>query len=119
MPLLKARSQPRSRVGQFRTAACWERYSSQNLGSRGQAKPEYNAGGTLYVYAERLQGRELERARQLFATATHRLSCQYVSGVNVKDRLTIGGQVHEIGSVEDVDNLRRTLKLLTATEDNG
>ena len=60
-----------------------------------------------------LSGRELEIARQLVPTATHRVEMQFMDDIDEKMRLTdrsLGSRVLNIDNYQDVDERRRKLR---------
>jgi SPP1 family predicted phage head-tail adaptor len=59
-----------------------------------------------------LEGRELETARQQFATVTHRLEMRHRAGVTPKMRAVHGTRVFDIEAVVNVGEQNREMRLL-------
>lgn len=63
-----------------------------------------------------LAGRELEFARQVVATATHRIRIRYHAGLTTKDRITLGARTFNINYIDTQDQ-RHFWQTILATEE--
>ena len=64
-----------------------------------------------------LSGRELERAREVVANATHEVKMRYRDGVNAQKRIRHDNRFLNIESVRNVDERGREL-VLTCVEES-
>lgn len=67
---------------------------------------------TVRGKVEPLTGRELDRVRQLHATATHRVSTRYLAGVLTTYRVTFRGRTFAINDVRNPEERGRELILI-------
>lgn len=85
--------------------------------TRGHTVAEWQ---TLYadVPAEvvTLSGREVELARQITASADHRITIRYHSGITEEMRFALGDRVFNIVWINNVDQRNRTLETLCTEE---
>lgn len=56
-----------------------------------------------------LTGRELERARQVVAEATHRIRIRYLEGLQAQDWIEHDGETYEVGHVANPDRRNREM----------
>jgi len=71
------------------------------LGDRGQTTYTMNVVGTVYARITTLEGKKLDLARQVIASATHEIRIRYLEGVTPECDITFGDRVFEIGSVNN------------------
>lgn len=62
-----------------------------------------------------LAGRELERAREVVANATHQVKTRYRDGINTRKRLRHDNRILNIEAAQNVDERDREL-ILTCVE---
>ncbi len=84
-------------------------------GDRGQASKTWSTYATVWAAVDELSGRKLELARQLVATASHKLIIRYHADLTVKDRVVWGDKTLWIGHVENWSGMGFT-QTLTCTE---
>lgn len=89
--------------------------ATDTLNARGEAVPAWSTVTTLWGAIDPLSGREGFEARQLYASASHRIRLRYRAGIVPKMRLTKGARVFEIDAILNVDERNRELVCL-ATE---
>jgi SPP1 family predicted phage head-tail adaptor len=108
------------RAGQYRQFADVEHNVKTTMGDRGQIKPDWQ---TLYssvpMSIENLSGRQLELARQLIPTATHKVQLRYLSGIAPMMRVAFNGRYFNIESVDEKDFRDRYLTLLCTEQEGG
>lgn len=84
-------------------------------GNRGQAETTPITLATVPAAIEELSGTELEKAKQLVATATTRVTIRYYEGLTTADRVQFGDRVLNIGHILNFDNRNFSL-VLTCSE---
>lgn len=92
---------------------------STSVGDRGERTgAATTVASSVPCSIETLAGRELEQARQLYATATVRVAMYVASSWAVApgDYLTFGSRTLYIGHVNDVDQLGVLVELLCGEE---
>ncbi len=105
------------KAGQLRQRINVERKYIVGTGDRGQPLFAWQAWqSSLPAMVEELSGRKLELARQLVATATHRVTIRYLSGLDVHDRISLNGRVFNLGAILDRDLLHFSQELLCTEE---
>ncbi len=89
------------RAGALRTRIeVWEDLAVQGGATDlGELPVNYQPVATRWGCIEGLAGRELERARQVVATATHKIILRWVKGLNPRHQLRWGSTVYEIGHI--------------------
>src|SRR4051794_26204140 len=95
------------RAGDLRHLVQLQSYTS-STGDRGQSVKSWSTYATVPAMIEELGGRQLELARQLVATATHRITLRYQSSLTVKDRVVFGSSVYNIGSIQNLNMMNFT-----------
>ena len=63
-----------------------------------------------------LSGRELERAREVVANATHEVKTRYRDGINSQKRLRHDNRILNIENVRDMDERNRELIMICVEE---
>lgn len=71
----------------------------------------------IWAKVSPLAGRELERAREVVANATHQVQTRYRVGINTRKRLRHDNRILNIEAVQDVDERNREL-ILTCVEES-
>lgn len=71
---------------------------------------------TIWASVQPLSGRELTSLRAELADVTARIRIRYRSGIMPEMRIVHGSAVYNIASIVDVDELRREIEILGATE---
>ena len=103
-------------AGKLRHYVTVEEYNQTGTGTRGQQTGDWE---TLYanVPAEivNMTGRELEQARQVWATATDKITIRYHASITTKHRVSFDGQVFNIQSVNN-DPQKRVTTLICGRE---
>jgi SPP1 family predicted phage head-tail adaptor len=66
-----------------------------------------------------LQGRELDRAQQIVAEVTHKITIPYQDGVTSAMRVNFGAKVFQIEVVQDPDERQVQLQLLSIERNDG
>lgn len=105
-------------AGDLRHSVALQRYTS-TTGDRGQPVKTWTTYATVPAMIEELTGRKLELARQQVATATHKITLRYYSGVTVKDRVLYDGKAYGIGDITDRNLMHFSLELLATTQEVG
>jgi SPP1 family predicted phage head-tail adaptor len=107
--------------GVYRLYANLETWTISSTGDRGQP-----VGSWVTTYTnvpcgiEELSGRQLELARQLVASATHRVSLRWISGVvPMTTRINFGGRLLKIEHVNEFDFRKLYLQLLCTEQKTG
>lgn len=104
------------RAGELRHALTIESPGTATRNDRGELIPgEWVTFATLRGSVDQLGGRELERARQTVATATHQIRTRYLAGVLTTFRVTFRGRAFAINDVANPGERGREL-ILTCTE---
>ena len=78
----------------------------------GQTTQTWADAATLWASIEPLAGRELERARSVVSTATHRFNLRFRDNVTTRDRFTFDSRTFNIENVQDMDERGIQLTLL-------
>ena len=93
-------------------------YPSQDRDSRGQRTGGWRELTTSSAHIKQLNGSELERARQLVATATHRFTLRVRRSfeLTTKHRFEFEGRFFNIGNIDNVEEMGRKWVCLV-TED--
>ena len=106
------------RIGKMRVYANIESYTAVT-GDRGQQTKTWSALYTAVPMAiEALSGRQLELAQQQVATATHRITFRYLSGITDQMRVNYNGRLFNIGFVNEQEQ-RPLFLILTTTEERA
>lgn len=77
-----------------------------------QDVPHWTVVGTYWAEVVTLSGRELENARQLKATVTHRVRTRYVGPISAAQRFLWNGRVLNIEFINNVININREYQIL-------
>lgn len=88
-------------------------------GDRGQPSVTWTTEASVRAQIEELSGRKLELARQLVATATHRVVIRYLSSLAVTDRVVFGSRVFNIGHILNWKLLNFTQELICTEQVSG
>lgn len=90
-----------------------------SYGSHGEITDNWTKDFEAWASIETLSGRELELARQNFATATHRITMRYDSRLdNTRHRIAHAGRTFHIEHADNVDQ-RNIAWVLTCGEELG
>lgn len=105
----------------YRQYASVEEWVITSTGDRGQAVGTWQ---TLYslipMSIDSLSGRTLELAKQLVASATHKIGLRYQSGIApVSTRINFGGRIFAIGYVDTFDERNKYLSLIVTEQEGG
>lgn len=87
-------------------------FTQSSTDARGQPVGSWVDGDTIYARINPLGGRNAEYANQLYADATHEILIRYRSDITRSHRLVLGSRTFTIGSVQNVNELNRWLRLL-------
>ena len=86
-------------------------------GNRGQAKATWELlYGSVAAEVIQLGGAELEKTRQLVATATHTVRLRWMDGITTRHRVLFGTAILNIGAAIDTENRRVELVLVCSSE---
>lgn len=85
---------------------------STTLDSRGQPTRTWNRLATVRAMVEPLRGQEALLARQLYATASHKLTFRYQPNVTTQARATHRGRVFNFHDVRNVEERDRVLEVI-------
>lgn len=88
---------------------------STTFGTRGQVVKTWRRKARVRAAIMPLRGREVEVARQLFASATHKITCRYFKGASPRQRIQWNGRTFHVDQVLDMDERNRWLEI-TASE---
>ena len=83
-----------------------------SAGSRGQVQKTFSTVETTQAAIRHLKGQELLWARELYAKATHEVELDYTANVTPTARLKFGSRFLNIGSVDNLEERNRTIRLL-------
>ncbi len=89
---------------------------ADTIGARGQRTAAWVDEYTDRAKIETVSGRESESARQLYASASHRVTMRYRPGMTPQKRLVLGSRVLEIGHVDDWEQRGRWHVLLCSED---
>ena len=81
------------------------------LGQRVEAFTPIDEPSTVAASVKNLSGRELERAKQVVAEATHEVIVRYRSGITKSHRISFKGRTIAIGHVDNVEELNQLLRM--------
>lgn len=88
-------------------------------GDRGQDTITWVNTTTVPAMIEELSGRKLELARQLVATASHKVTIRYLSSLSIKDKVLFGSRTFNIGAILNTMMMNFTQELLCTEEVEG
>lgn len=105
------------RAGELNRRVVIQSITSITKAADGQDMPNWttDTGGTVWAKVKPLSGRQLEQARTIAATATHRVTIRYRTGVTTVKRLQLGTRNLYINAVLNEDERNEAL-ILTCTE---
>lgn len=104
------------RAGELKHSITVQRKVVTGTGDRGQPVYHWATRSQVRANIEELSGRKLELARQLIATATHRVTLRFLSGLAIKDRILYKGRHFNINSIQDEQLLGFSQSLLCTEE---
>lgn len=107
-------SRDRHRLGAMRHKGVIEHKVSTGVDSKGQDVFTWKdfVGTLVPCQIKQLFGRELENARSMLATATHRVRFRYIPGVNEDMRLNFSDRYFYFGVVENVEESNRFMSVV-------
>lgn len=113
---MAARNWTTIEAGKLRHYVGLERFVKVGSTARGLPEGQFRqVASNVPATVEPLSGRQAEIARQLVATATHRVTMRWRDGVEPKMVVTFQGRRLTVGHVSDGDFRKRYLEL-TCTE---
>lgn len=78
----------------------------------GEKAVTYTKYATVFGSIDTMSGRELERAQQVSAEATHKVTIRYNDSVTVQDRVIHSNRILEIESIDNPEERNEQLFLL-------
>lgn len=105
--------------GEYRHYATIETPTQTGTGLRGQPIIAWTAFACdVPIAIKPLAGKEAEIARQLVATATHRIKLRHYAGLSETMRINFAGKYFNIGWVKD-DFIRHETELVCTEQKSG
>jgi len=98
------------KAGLLRHPVALQRRDLEPPNEVGEQLPRYTEYARSWASVHTLTAYELERARQVYAEATHRVELRYVAGVKATDRLSLDGRIMEVLGIDNVD--QRNIRLI-------
>lgn len=101
-------------AGQLRYRGTLQQRDPCETGTLGQSKEVWSDIGKRYAKVEHLRGRELERARQVVANATTRLTMRKPRGykVDARYRFLFRGVIYNASFVREIGERLEDLEML-------
>jgi len=101
------------RIGKLRHTVQLQRLEpntdTNTVGEDIQAYAEY---AVVFASINTMSGQELERAQQISAEATHKVTVRYVDGVTVQDRVIFDNRIMEVTAIDNPEERNVMLILL-------